>query len=87
MINPDVTRMFNLATRLRQISDDMHQLNNTKLQGAADNISTVWRGEAANRFLGHNAQTRSQIRLCADELLNIANLIEFEARVLMELNI
>ena len=69
------------AARIRQIAEDMRHLSNVRLSGSANNISAVWRGEAANRFLSHCAETRDQINAVAAELFEIANLMELEAKI------
>ena len=69
------------ARRIREIAEDMRNISNVRLSNSANNISAAWRGEAANRFLSHSAETRGQINAVAAELLEVANLMELEAKI------
>ena len=77
----DADSIMRQAARIRQIAEDMRHLSNVKLSGSAANISAVWRGEAANRYLGRCAETRNQINAVAGELFYVADLMELEAKM------
>ena len=79
---PDTQLIFRQATQLRSIAEEMNRLNSVNLTSAADSISAVWRGEAANAYLKHCATTRDEIRNTANEMLSIANELNKLARQL-----
>jgi uncharacterized protein YukE len=79
---PDTQTITRNASQIRFIAEDMNRLNNVNLQNATNNISAVWRGEAANTYLRHCATTREHIRTTANELLSVANELEQLARQL-----
>ena len=76
----DPQKLLNTASQIRNIAADMNQLNNVRLQSAADGVAAVWRGEAATSYLRHCATTRDQIRETARELTSLANDLERIAR-------
>jgi uncharacterized protein YukE len=79
---PDTHLIIRNASQIKNIAEDMNRLNNGNLQNATENISAVWRGEAATTYLRHCATTHDLIRTTANELLSIANELEQLARQL-----
>ena len=68
--------MINSIPLLRNIAEDMNKLNNVDLKTAADSISAVWQGEAANAYLRHCEETRNEIRSAVNELNSTIGSIE-----------
>jgi len=79
---PDTQMITRQSSQIKNIAEEMNRLNNENLRNAADNISAVWRGEAANVYLRHCSTTRDEIRNTANELLNIANELDLIVRQL-----
>ena len=69
----DTQLIIRQSSQIKTIAEEMNRLNNVNLKNAADNISAVWRGEAASVYLRHCSTTRDEIRNTANGLLNIAN--------------
>jgi len=79
---PETQMMIHRASQIRLIAEDMSRINNVNLCDAADTLSAVWRGDAANAFQQHCATTRDQVRNTVSELHRVADEMERTAKSL-----
>jgi hypothetical protein len=70
------------ASNLRLLSNEMRGLSNGRLRDAGTSIGNVWLGEASIQYLAHCQQTRNFIVNTANELLELASLMDSEAQII-----
>jgi WXG100 family type VII secretion target len=84
IMNFNYERALRQAGQMDEAANEMENLANQKLRGAADHIAAVWQGAAATDYLRYCERIRNDIRVKADSLKETAERIRKAARILKE---
>lgn len=76
----DFQQAIRRAEELERIAADLQQLSNRELGESQQNLSTAWKGEAANAYLQKGARLQEKILNSAKDLNSTASAIRNMAK-------